>query len=101
MLDLNNLQHLSDQDKARYMMLERLFAQPGWDYVVRLATQDFEAAKHRVLTANTWDANRVAFGAMNAFYVIINLREQIEAEFETIAAKAKAEKTEQEEEEFE
>lgn len=101
MLDLNDLQYLPDTEKSRYMMMERLFANPGWDYVMQLAQSDFDAAKARVISAQTWDQNRVAFGAMQAFYSLLNLRDQIEAEFEQLAAKAKAEKVEQEEDDFE
>lgn len=81
-MDLNHLKFLSDEDKERYMKLERLWSQPGWELVVELARQLAEAHKNRATFANTWEQNRLALGSALAYDHISRLQELTEAEYE-------------------
>lgn len=81
-MDLKQLQFLSDEDKERYMSLERLWEQPGWQLVVQLATQLAIANKDRATFATSWEQNRMALGSAFAYDHISRLQELTEAEYE-------------------
>lgn len=87
-MDLNQLKHLTDEQKTRYMQLERLFAQPGWDLVEALAQELAMSAKDRAAFAKSWDANRIAVGQGYAYSHIASLRDNTEKEYEALASAA-------------
>lgn len=100
-MDLDALKFLDDNDKERYMVLERLFNQPGWQLVVALATQSALDAKERAAFATSWDQNRLAVGSGLAYTHISNLQNITEAEYVQKAESAKSELADRDEEEFE
>lgn len=80
-MDLHQLKFLSDEDKDRYMTLERLWSQPGWNLVVELCQQLVEAHKNSALFAKTWEQNRMALGSAMAYDHIARLQDLTEAEY--------------------
>jgi hypothetical protein len=81
-MDLTQLKFLSDEDKERYMSLERLWSQPGWALVVELAKQLASGHRDRATFANTWEQNRMALGSALAYDHISRLQEITETEYE-------------------
>jgi hypothetical protein len=84
-VDLEKLKHLTDDQKGRFVQLERLFTSDGWSLVEEWAAEQHGSALARVVSATTWEANRQAFGAAQAFAAVRSLREASEAEFEAMA----------------
>jgi len=72
-LDLEQVNALSPDDRARYMQLEKLFSQPGWKLVVALAAQNATNALRNAALASSWDQNRMAIGNHIAWQAISNL----------------------------
>lgn len=87
-MELEQLKLLSPEQKDKYMRLERLFEQPGWDDIERWALVNRMASAERQLNAQNWDQNRVAHGARLAFEMLENLKAATEHEFEALAADA-------------
>jgi hypothetical protein len=81
-MDLNELKFLSDEDKDKYMALERLWSQPGWRLVVEFATQLAAIHKDAATFAKTWEQNRMSLGSAFAYDHIARLQETTEAEYE-------------------
>lgn len=100
-MDLEALKYLSDEDKTRYMVLERLFTQPGWELVVALTRQLALEAKDRAAFASSWDANRVAVGNGLAYDHISRLQDNTEAEYQQKADSAKEQLALVDEEQYE
>jgi hypothetical protein len=100
-MDLNELKFLSDEDKDRYMKLERLWSQPGWALVIELAAQLAATHKDRATFAQTWEANRMALGSAFAYDHISRLQELTEAEFEQKVEAARTANRDADEEENE
>ena len=100
-MDLQMLKYLSDEDKTRYMVLERLFAQAGWKLLVEECQKWALAAKDRAAFAQTWDQNRLAVGNGFAYDHISRLEEITETEYEQKAEAAKKEQQLKDEEENE
>ena len=98
-MDLEQIQHLTDEQKARYLELERTFDSPGWKLVEEFALQRRDDAVARVLFAKSWDEHQVFSGAKDAFAIFVNLRESTENEFAALAAaNAEVARTKDEEE---
>jgi hypothetical protein len=100
-VDLNELQYLTDLEKSRYMMMERLFAQPGWTEVIKQAEQGVQETVMRGANAATWEENRIALGGRVVYAWLVNLQQSTDLEFEQLAAEAKAAKQEKDEQDFE
>lgn len=100
-MDLEMLKYLSDEDKTRYMVLERLFAQPGWALLVEEMAKRALAAKDRAAFAQSWDQNRLAIGGGIVYNEIANMQDLTETEFEQKAEEAKKAKAAQDEEDNE
>ncbi|SRR6266404_1432602 len=100
-MDLEALKYLSDEDKNRYMVLERLFSQPGWKLVTSLMEQLALEARDRAAFAKSWDENRIAIGQGYGYNMVASLQDSTEAEFEQKATAAKQKLADKEEEDFE
>lgn len=87
-LDELQLNALPPQDRARYMALEHLFAQPGWKIVVALAKQNAEAQVKAAAFAKDWPSSRLAIGNGAAWDQIAKLEEATEASYLAMVAKA-------------
>lgn len=84
-LDLSQLKYLSDEQRERYMSLEKLYRQPGWALVVKQAAASAEEAKLRAAFATSWDVNRANVGQYHAYLSLANMEEATEAEFAAVA----------------
>lgn len=98
---MNDIKFLSDEDKTRYMMYDRLFSTVGWAAVVALCTELASQATNRAAFAKTWDDNRLAIGNGYAYTHVANLQDLTEAEYQGKADAAKAAKEAADESEFE
>ena len=85
MLDMIELQNLTDEQQQRYMSLERLMESDGWPLIAEWAAAEAEAAKQRALNAQTWEENRIAVGQLFVFEQVAQLDEGIENEFRQLA----------------
>lgn len=85
-MDINQIQFLSNEQKERYMTLERLFEAPGWKLIVEWAKANGFDQTQRQLNAVNWDQTNVARGARYAFGMLEELQATTEAEFAALAA---------------
>lgn len=85
-MDLDKLKFLNNEQKARFSQLEALFRSDGWELVEEWAKQHRESATANLISANTWEKNRLFTGAREAFGLVENLRAATEAEFEALAS---------------
>lgn len=88
LLDEAQLNALAPKDRARYMALEHLFAQPGWKVVTALADQKAAEQVQRAAFAQSWDANRLAIGNGAAWNEIKNLEEATQAHYTNLIKQA-------------
>lgn len=100
-MDLDQIQHLTDEQKERYLQLERTFDTPGWKLVEEYAIQRANDATGRLLAAKSWEENRIFAGGREAFALFANLRESTESEFAALAAANAEAKRTQDEEDYE
>lgn len=84
-MDLEQLKYLTDDQKERYVTLERTFETKGWVIVEAWAKQRAIEQLERAAYASNWEEHRVATGARLAYEQIANLREDTEKEFTMIA----------------
>lgn len=87
-MDLDRLKLLDPEQKERYMRLERLFEQPGWQDVLKWALVNKVSALGRELNALNWETNREYHGARLAFEMVQGLQDSTELEFEAMASDA-------------
>lgn len=87
-LDTEQLNALAPEQRERYMELERLFASKGWRVVIKTAQTNMEAAHNAAANASSWADNRMAIGNRAAWQQIVNMEEQTEAIYESVAARA-------------
>ena len=87
-MELNQLQALSDAQKARFMAMGRLFEHPSYKFLMEWAKSSVEEAEKRELNAPTWDLVLVNRGARLAFLDVLNLETQVENEFTALADQA-------------
>lgn len=87
---MNDIKFLSDEDKTRYMMYDRLFSTTGWAAVVSLCVELAAQATNRAAFAKSWDDNRLAIGNGYAYTHIANLQDLTETEYQQKADAAKS-----------
>jgi hypothetical protein len=100
-MDLEQIKYLSNEEKDRYAKLERLFSSDGWTLVEEWAKQLHSDATARVLSATSWDVNRVFTGARAAYNEVATLREATEEQFVQMAEAARAAAVIEEESKYE
>lgn len=100
-MDLDQLKLLTDEQRDRYLKLEKLFGMPGWAIMEKWAEGNRDEARDRAASASTWEENRIAVGQRIAFDTFANLRRISEMEFEMLAANNAAEKEEESEDDHE
>jgi hypothetical protein len=91
-LSMEDLQHLSDQDKQNYMNLCRMFESEGWKLVKKWAQLNADDSFKRIAWANTWEENRKAFGAHQAFVSMLNIEDATELDYRVMADEARGAK---------
>lgn len=100
-MDLEQLNYLTDQQKARYSQLENMFETPGWKLVEDFANRNAEEQYQRAASARDWNEHRLATGARAAFITIARLRDTTEVEFAQLAEENKNQLQVIEEQDFE
>ena len=90
MLDMDQINALDNEAKARYMALEKVFAMPGFKFIVAWAKFKVEEAANGVLNAQTWDQHCFANGARFAYANFAGCEEMFQKEFELMAEEAMA-----------
>jgi hypothetical protein len=96
-MDLQQLQALTDAQKARYMALGKLFEHPSYKFLMDWAVSSVNEAQGRELNATTWEHVLINRGARLAFTDLVNLETQVENEFTSLADEALANKVDPEE----
>jgi hypothetical protein len=87
-MDLQQLQALSDAQKARYYAMGKLFEHPSWKFLLDWAKSSVAEAQGRELNATTWELVLINRGARLAFIDLCNLENQVETEFTALADQA-------------
>ena len=88
MLDMDQINALDNDAKARYMALEKVFAMPGFKFLTAWAKAKVEEAANGVLNAQTWDQHCFANGARWAYANFAGCEEMFQKEFELLADEA-------------
>ena len=101
MIDPSLMKYLSDGAATELRHWESLFASKGWKQLQTVLEGNFEAAKHKAIHAQSWEENRVAYGAMDALRFVFNAPDMVETNFTTIAEEAREAAIAQEESEEE
>lgn len=97
-LEAEDFLFLTDAQKEQYMLMQRFFESEYWDFMRKWALANQAVAQDRMLHATSWDNNRIACGAHNAFQLLSNLEPTTDSEFAAYVAEAR-EAAEQREEE--
>jgi hypothetical protein len=84
-MDLDQLNYLTDDQKDRYVTLERTFDSKGWKIVEAWAVQRAQEEFQRAGFAATWEDHQRATGARMAFEQLAALRDATELEFVNLA----------------
>lgn len=100
-MDLEQLKYLTDDQKDKYVTLERTFDSKGWKIIEVWAQQRAIEEHHRAAMASSWEDHRVATGARLAYEQLANLRDTTELEFTQLAEQAMLNDTIEEELEHE
>jgi hypothetical protein len=95
-MNLQQIQALTDAQKARYMSMGKLFDHPSYKYLMEWATASVNEAQGRELNATTWEHVLLNRGARLAFTDLVNLEAQVENEFSQLAEQAIQENAEAE-----
>lgn len=84
-MDIEHINALSNEHKGKYMSLERLFAQPGFKYLVEWAKAQVGDCTMREMNAPSWDHVLLQRGARLAYANFVDIEKFTEAEFTQIA----------------
>ena len=95
-MNLQQIQALTDAQKAKYMAYGKLFDHPSYKFLLEWARSSVDEAQGRELNATTWEAVLINRGARLAFTDLVNLETQVENEFTGLAEQAIQEKAESE-----
>jgi len=88
MIDQSLLKYLDEATQTRLRAFEGLFAHSGWKLAMEFFEHQYQMQKLNVLSATSWEDNRVAIGRMSVLGDIIKLQESTAAEFEGMALDA-------------
>lgn len=100
-MELEDLKYLTDEQRERYMTMERLFEQPGWTLVEKWAGINRDEAKERAANAQSWEDNRIAVGLRIAYDTFSKMRDINEREYMQLAQDQREEQEEDNELEHE
>jgi hypothetical protein len=84
-MDIHQINALSNEQKAKYMALQRLFDQPGFKYLVEWAKAQVSDSTARELSAPNWDQVLLMRGARFAYTNFAEIEKYTEAEFSDLA----------------
>ncbi len=87
-MELEQLRALTDAQKAKYMAMGKLFEHPSYKFLMDWAKESVNEAQNRELHATTWELVLINRGARLAFTDLVNLENQVENEFASIADNA-------------
>jgi hypothetical protein len=84
-MDIHQINALSNEAKAKYMALQRLFDQPGFKYLVEWARAQVTDSTQRELSAPNWEQVLLMRGARFAYGNFAEIEKYTEAEFADLA----------------
>lgn len=100
-MEQDDLKYLSDTAQEVYMAYQRKFESEDWQQTVEWAKERAATCAARQLAAQSWESVQFAKGARSSFEEIINLETEIENQFLTAVAEAKAKQIAEDEQENE
>ena len=71
-MNIDQLQSLDPELKARYIKAERWYASDEWKDLKEWLLVEIENAKERAAFADSWDQNRLNMGAVYAYQLQVN-----------------------------
>lgn len=87
-MDQSKLQHLTDEQRQTYRVLEQLYTSEGWKLIVKFAEAERAMQAQRMINARSWDEHNHAKGAYDAYFVFVTMADQFEAEYAAMAEEA-------------
>lgn len=84
-MDLDQIKHLTNEQKDRYMALTRMFEMPGWAIIKKWADLNHDESRERAASASTWDQNRIAVGERIVYDVLRKMEDITEREYSALA----------------
>jgi len=88
MIDQSLIKYLGEETQTRLRAFEQMFETPGWKLTQEFLEHRYKMQKLAVLSATSWEDNRVAAGMMAVLGDLLRLEESTAAEFESMALEA-------------
>ena len=89
-LEIEDLAALPDEHKDRYKALESVFGSEGWKWIQAWAQANADNKAARQLNAQSWEQNRVEYGARFAYLHLLGLEQEVDNEYLAFIEERKA-----------
>jgi hypothetical protein len=83
-LNIDQLQLLDPETKARYIQAERWYASKEWKDLKEWLIEQVDQAKGRAAFAETWEQNRLNIGMVSAYNILLSQEELVFQEFDEV-----------------
>jgi hypothetical protein len=93
-LDMDELKHLPDEFKSKYMLLEALFGDKSWEYIKVWCQKSADQQIGIMLQAPNWDQTVYARGKRDGFLEMLNMEKNVAFQFREIVREAVEQKLE-------
>jgi hypothetical protein len=87
-MDIEDIKHLTDAQKERYMILQRGFESQFWELLKAWALSNANEQLGRLFYSQSWDQHLLARGAHDAFKLMSDQEQSVELEFANYAKEA-------------
>ena len=95
MIESSLIKYLDESTQTRLRAFEQMFDSAGWKLTTEFLEYQYNVQKLAVLSATSWEDNRVATGRMSVLGDILKLQESTAAEFESMALDAQESQAEE------
>jgi len=87
-LDMDELKHLPNEYKDKYMLLERLFGDKSWEYIKAWCQKSADQQVIALLQAQNWEQHVYAAGKRDGFLEMLNMEKNVAFQFRQIVQQA-------------
>ena len=87
-LDMHDIQYLSNEQKERYLQLQRFFESDHWKLLQAWASANHNQWLLATALASSWEVNRMNFGQSLAYERLFNLEKEVDNEYANYAKEA-------------
>lgn len=85
MIDPGLIKYLDTETQTRLRAFETMFDSAGWKLTYEFLKHQYDQTKLAVLTATSWEDNRLHMGRLSILGDMLRLQESTAAEFEAMA----------------